>query len=86
MEEVRGKDPLSLRREEVAPGGAKAARGRVDACRVQDLPDRKGRDWVPESGQFTLDAAVAPAGIFISQAQHETLERGGRPVRELRAE
>lgn len=68
----------SLRREEVTPGGAGAARGRVDDCCVQDLPDRGGRDGVPESGRFALDAAVAPAGIFIGQAQHEALECGCR--------
>lgn len=78
MEEVRGKDPLSLRREEAAPSGAGATRGRVDACCVQHLPDRGGREGVPEPGRFALDTAVAPAGTFISQAQHETLERGRR--------
>jgi hypothetical protein len=52
VEEVCRDDALGLGGEELAPGRAGSAGRRVDAGRVQDLPDRRGGDPVSESSQF----------------------------------
>jgi hypothetical protein len=44
---------------------------RVDARIVQDLPDRRVSDVMAESGQFTLDALMAPPGVSPGESQHE---------------
>jgi hypothetical protein len=76
VEEVCGDDPLGLGGEELTPTRAGAARGWVDACRVQDLPDRGGRDPVPKPGKFALDPAVAPPWVLLGQPQCQLGERG----------
>jgi hypothetical protein len=70
MEEVRGDDSLGLGSEELAPGGAGAARRRVYAGCIQDLPDCGRCDPMPQPGQLALDSAVAPPRVFPRQAQH----------------
>jgi hypothetical protein len=42
VEEVRRDDPIGLGGEELPPARAVATRGRIDAGRVQDLPDLDG--------------------------------------------
>ncbi|XIF73698.1 hypothetical protein Q4V65_01945 [Kutzneria buriramensis] len=76
MEEVRSDDPLGLGGEELTPTGAGAARSGVDTGCIQDLPDRRRCDPMPQPGQFALDSAVAPPWVFPCQAQRQLLEPG----------
>jgi hypothetical protein len=81
MQEVDGDDALGLVREELPPGRAGAAWGRVDARRVEDLPYRGCGDGVSESGQLALDPPVPPLCVLSSELQDQLLERclGRRP-------
>jgi hypothetical protein len=74
MQEVDGDGALGLVGEELPPGRAVTARGRVNARRAQDLPDRGGSDRVPETGQFALDPPMAPLCI-LERAAGSALER-----------
>jgi hypothetical protein len=85
MDEVAGDDALGLRGQELAPGRAAAAWGRIDAGRRKDLPDRRGADAMPEADKFALDATTAPARILLGQPQHQFLHRApGRRLPGLR--
>lgn len=75
VREVACDHALGLSGEELLPRGAIAPRGRVEPCRGKDLPDNGCCDRVAKSGQFTLDGAMAPVGIFLSQAHHQLLGR-----------
>ncbi|WP_158847904.1 hypothetical protein [Saccharothrix deserti] len=75
VEEVRRDDALGLGGGELAPGRAAAAWGRVDACRAQDLPDRRGGDPVAESGRLAVDASVSPPRVLLGEPQHERPDR-----------
>lgn len=79
-EEVCCDDALGLGGKELAPGRSAAARRRGDARRVQDLPDRRGGDPLPESGHLSLNPPMAPARILAGQPQHQRFDRrpGGR--------
>ncbi|MGW4079648.1 hypothetical protein ACWELB_40300 [Streptomyces asiaticus] len=67
MEEVCRDDALGLRGQELAPGGSCAARCRIDARGMQDLPDRRRSHPMPEPGQLPLDPPVAPPRILPGQ-------------------
>ena len=57
--------------------GARAARCRVEASSVQDLPDGGRRHGDAKLEQLALDPAVAPQWILPRQAQHQLLDPGG---------
>ena len=79
VEEVHGEDRLGLSVKERPPGLPGTLRRRVDARVVEDLPDRRRRDRVPQAGQLTVDAPVAPAGVVPRHLQHQRPYRGGGP-------
>jgi hypothetical protein len=66
--EVAGEQAGGLCGEELGPGRASPARGRVDSCGVQDVPDGRGCDRVSEPGQFALDPAMASSAVFVGEA------------------
>jgi hypothetical protein len=45
---------------------------RPEAGGGQDRADGVGAHAVPESGEFSLEASVAPGGIFLGQVQHQS--------------
>ena len=61
VREVAGDDALGLRGQELAPRRALAARGRIDARRRQDFPDRRRADRMPEADEFALDPPAVPS-------------------------
>jgi hypothetical protein len=77
MQEVDGEDPGCLGMQELPPGRARAARRRIDASGVQDLPDGGRRYGDAELVQLALDPAVAPQRILPRQAQHQSLDTWG---------
>ena len=82
VQEVDGKDPRGLGMQELPPGRSRAARRRVQASVVQDLPDGGRRHGDAELHQLALDPATTPQRILPGQAQHRCLipgAVGGRP-------
>ena len=71
VQEVDREDPGGLGVQELPPGRARAARRRIDARGMQDLPDGGRRDRHAELGQFAVDAAVSPQRILLRQADDE---------------
>jgi hypothetical protein len=61
------------------PAGGCASRCGVDAGGLEDLPDGRGRDLVPEAGQLAADPPVAQVGL--SRAISSTSRRIAGPVR-----
>ena len=59
----------------VLPGGGKlyvgTGIGGAETGGGQDSPDRACAYVVSEAGEFTLEAAVAPGGVFVCQAQDQ---------------
>ncbi len=47
----------------------------VDARVLEDPPDCRGRELVPEAGQLAVDATVAPARIVAGHLQHQRAHR-----------
>jgi hypothetical protein len=78
VKEVDRGDALGLVGEEFAPSRAGAARGRIDAGSVKDLPDGGDCDGVAEPGQLAVDSLVPPPWVLPRQAQDELLDRGRR--------
>ena len=68
---------MGLRAEELRPGRSGSPGRGVDSGGVQDLPDGGGADLVAESGEFAVDAAVAPGGVLGGQAQDQGTDAGG---------
>ncbi|MFB6672431.1 hypothetical protein ACFCWG_08520 [Streptomyces sp. NPDC056390] len=73
-DEVAGDGAIGLRGQELAPGWAGPARGRIDAGCVQDFPGRRCGDRVSEPGRFTLDLAMTPSAVLLSEVQHELFD------------
>jgi hypothetical protein len=71
VDEVAGDDALGWCGEELAPGRAAAAGGRIDAGRGKDLPGRGGADGMPEANELALDPPAAPARVVPGQPQHQ---------------
>ena len=65
VEEVDSDDAVGLVGEDLSPGRARPARGRVNAGCVEDLPDGRGANRVPESGQFALDSPMSSPGVLL---------------------
>jgi hypothetical protein len=78
FEEVAGQQGLGLGAEELGPGAGRAFGCRVDAGVGEDLPYGGCGDFDAEDEQFTVDAAVAPARVFLGQARNQGLDRPDR--------
>jgi hypothetical protein len=76
VEEVGGQDGVGLGAEELGPGGSGPPCRRGDAGCVQDLPDGGGADLVAESGEFAVDASVAPNRVLGGQAHRQYPQSG----------
>ena len=68
MQEIDCDDPGGLGVQELPPARARAARCRIDAGRMQDLPHGGGRDCHAELCEFAVDPAVPPQRILLRQA------------------
>lgn len=60
MKEVACQDSTGLSAQELTPGGAGAARGRVNPGAFEDHPDCGGANLPAHAREFSGDAAVAP--------------------------
>jgi hypothetical protein len=67
--EVHRQDGLGLGAQEAGPGDGRPLRRRIDALGLEDLPDRGGSNLDAEEGEFAVDTAVPPGGVFGCQAQ-----------------
>jgi hypothetical protein len=77
VKQVAGEDRLALRSEELCPGRSGPPRRGVDSGGVQDFPDGGDADLVAESGEFAVDAAVAPGGVLGGHAHDQGADTGG---------
>jgi len=77
MEQVAGEDAVRLRAQELRPGRSGPPRCGIYPGSVQDLPDCGGADLVAESGEFAVDAAVAPGGVLGGQANDQGTDTFG---------
>jgi transposase len=71
MKEVARHNPLGLRRQELSPRQPRAAGCRVDAGPLENQPHGTRRDRVPEPGELTLDASVAPGRVLRCHPQDQ---------------
>ncbi|WP_200215896.1 hypothetical protein [Micromonospora coerulea] len=71
LEEVAGEQGVGFAAEEVGPGGGRALGRGVDPSLVENFPHGGGGGLDPQDEQFGVDAAVTPAGVLPSQAQHQ---------------
>jgi hypothetical protein len=72
VQEVDGEDPGGLSCQELPPGRAPAARRRIDARVMQDLPHRGRRNGETEFHQLAVNPAVSPQRVLRRQADDET--------------
>ena len=82
VEEVDRGDRLGLGGQELPLAGGCALRCGVDSGFLEDLPDGRGRDRVPETCQFAADPPVAPGLVVAGHLQHSRRIAGpvrGRP-------
>ena len=82
MEEVARHNPLGLRRQELSPPQPRAAPCRLDAGPLEEQPHATRRDRVPEPGEFTLDASLAPRRVLSAMLRIRRRSSGaveGRP-------
>ena len=77
VEQVAGQDRLGLRAEELRPGRSGPSRRGIDPGGAQYLPDGRGADSVAESGEFTVDAPIAPGRILGGQPDDQGAEACG---------
>jgi hypothetical protein len=73
MEEVRRQDRLRLGIQEPPPRLPRPPLRGIDACVLQDLPDRRRRQLASQAGQFAMDAPVPQPGL--SRAISSTSDR-----------
>jgi hypothetical protein len=87
FEEVAGQQDLGWGAEELCPGAGGALGCGVDVCVGEDLPDGGGGDLDAEDEEFAVDAAVAPARVFLGQAQYQDSDGsyGAGPARVFRS-
>jgi hypothetical protein len=71
VNKVGGQQPGGLSAQEGPPPGVCSAWCRAEPSGGQDPSDGAGTHALPESGEFALDPAVAPGGIFVGQTQHQ---------------
>src|SRR2546421_11427095 len=67
-------DPGGLSMQELAPGGIRAARRRIDARSTQDLPHRRRCDSHAELRQLAMYPAVSPQRILLRQAHDKAAD------------
>src|SRR5664280_313591 len=75
-EEVAGHDPARLRPEELAPGRSGPPRGRTEASRPEQGPDRRRSHPDAELAELALDPHTAPAGVLPGQPDDERTDLG----------
>jgi hypothetical protein len=81
VQETDREDPGGLGVQELPPGGARAARRRIDARGVQDLPDGGRRHGDAELHQLALDPPMAPQRILPRQeVEHGALVSGDNEI------
>ena len=66
---------VGLRGEELLPAGGRAPRRGIEAGFLEDLPDGRGRDLVPETRQLAADPAVPPGRVVAGHFQREAADR-----------
>ena len=71
-DEVSGQQADGLRAQEGPPPGVGPPWCWAEPGGGQDPPDGAGTDAVAESGEFAVDAAVAPGRVFPCQAQRQS--------------
>lgn len=74
--EVGGDHSAGLGAEELRPRGPGPVRRGIDPGVAEDLPHARRCDFVAESGQFAVDAPVAPGGVLAGHAQGEPADLG----------
>jgi hypothetical protein len=77
MKHVAGQDCLGLRSEELRPGRTGPSWRGIDPGGMQDRPDGGGADLVAESGEFTVDAPIAPGRVLGGQPGDQGVEACG---------
>src|SRR5664280_1750527 len=79
VEQVAGDDAFGLRFEELPSGRARPPRRRVQALRLEERPDCRRTDPIPETGEFAVDPPVPPVGVLdrqpLDQGTHTTRDR-----------
>jgi hypothetical protein len=68
VQEIHREDPGCLSAQELPPGRAGAARRRIEARGMQDLPDGGWCYGDAELRQLALDPSVAPLRILVPGA------------------
>ena len=72
LDEVAGQERVSLGAQEGGPtGGAPIGCG-IDALGLEDLPHGRGGNLETQSGEFAVDAAIAPGRVLLSQTQRQS--------------
>ena len=82
VQEIYGENPGGLSGEELPPGRASAARRRIDARGMQDLPDGGRRNGDAGLGQLAVDPAISPQRFsWARRTARQVMLRtaGGRP-------
>jgi hypothetical protein len=74
VQEVDREDPGGLGMQELAPGGIRAARRRIDARSTQDLPHRRRCHRHAELRQLAMYPAVTPQRILLRQAHDKAAD------------
>jgi hypothetical protein len=84
--EVTRHDARRLGTQERRPRVRVPARRRINIRVLQDCPNRRCRDGDPESGEFTVDTAVAPRRVLPSEADDDppSLDCDGSPAGPVR--
>ena len=72
VQEIRCDDPGGLGVQELPPARARAARCRIDARSMQDLPHCGRRDCHAGLHELAVDPAVSPQRILLRQADDKT--------------
>ena len=67
-------DMSSLGMEEPTPRVAVSLGAQLNTGALENRPDRRGSDLIPEAQEFTGDAPVSPRGVLAGEAYHERLE------------
>jgi hypothetical protein len=73
QEQVAG----GLGAQELSPGDRGSVWRGVDAVAFEDPPDRGCSDAVTETGEFAVDAAVAPGWVVGGHVDDEPVNLGG---------
>ncbi|MFD4709165.1 hypothetical protein ACFWN5_05615 [Streptomyces sp. NPDC058430] len=74
VEDIDGKDPFGLGRQELGPGAVGAPGRRVDVGPLQDLPDGGDGDLPSQVDQFARDPAISPSVVLAGQAQYQSTQ------------